>query len=106
MQRMILAAAAAGLIVGCVSTSQTHMADGQKAHIINCTPGWTGGIVGAVASAQTSWGTCYEKAGEICGARGYNVLLKSDEPGFAAHVGQYGGHATTTNQRTLIVRCK
>jgi hypothetical protein len=40
------------------------MADGRKAHVINCTPGWTGGVVGAIAQAQTSWGTCFEKAGD------------------------------------------
>jgi ATPase family protein associated with various cellular activities (AAA) len=28
---------------------------------LNCTPGWTGGIVGAVVQAQISWGACYEK---------------------------------------------
>jgi hypothetical protein len=34
----------------------------------------TGGLVGAVANASTSWGQCYQKAGEICGPRGYNIL--------------------------------
>jgi hypothetical protein len=33
------------------------MADGKKAHVINCTPGWTGVVVGAIAHAQTSCGT-------------------------------------------------
>ena len=96
--RRFFAAVFAGLLAGCVSASQTHMADGQKAHIINCTPGWTGGIVGAVAQAQTSWGTCFEKAGELCGARGYTVLTKSDEPGFTVQASQYGGFANTTNR--------
>jgi hypothetical protein len=99
-------ALAASLSSGwCVSSNESYMADGRKGHVINCTPGWTGGIVGAVANASTSWGTCFEKAGELCGAKGYTVLHRSDEPGFAAHVGQYGGHASTTNNRTLIVRC-
>src|SRR5512145_999187 len=106
MRRMVLAAVVAGLIAGCVSSNESYMADGQKGHVINCTPGWTGGIVGAVAQAQTSWGTCYEKAGELCGARGYIVLTKSDEPGFTVQASQYGGFANTTNQRVLIVRCK
>jgi hypothetical protein len=94
------------LLAGCVSNTETHMADGRKAHVINCTPGWTGGVVGAIAQAQTSWGTCFEKAGELCGARGYTMLAKSDEPGFTVQANQYGGFANTTNQRTLIVRCK
>jgi hypothetical protein len=102
----LVTVAVACLLAGCVSSSQTHMADGRKAHIINCTPGWTGGVVGAVAQAQTSWGTCFEKAGELCGTRGYTVLTKSDQPGFTVQASQYGGFANSTNQRMLIVRCK
>jgi len=96
----------AGLFVaGCVSTQETFNADGTKGHVISCTPAWTGGLVGAAANASTSWGTCFQKAGELCRERGYTVLHKSDEPGFAAHVSQYGGFANTTNNRTMIVRC-
>jgi hypothetical protein len=106
MPRIAFATLVVWLLAACVSNSQTYMADGQKAEIINCTPGWTGGLVGAIAQAQTSWGTCYEKAGELCGARGYIVLAKSDEPGFTAQANRYGAFANTTNQRMLIVRCK
>ena len=93
------------LLSGCVSSQETVTADGSKGHVINCTPGWTGGIVGSIANANTNWGTCFQRAGEICGARGYTVLARSDEPGFTAHVSQYGGFANTTNNRMMIVRC-
>ncbi len=89
----------------CVSSQETFTADGSKGHVISCTPGWTGGIVGAIANANTNWGTCFQKAGDICGARGYTVLARSDEPGFTAQVSQYGGFANTTNNRMMIVRC-
>jgi hypothetical protein len=90
---------------GCVSSQETFMADGTKGHVISCTPGWTGGIVGSIANASTSWGTCFEEAGNLCGARGYTVLTRSDEPGFYAQAAQYGGFASTTNNRMMIVRC-
>lgn len=99
------ASASALILLGCVSTQETFTADGTKGHVISCTAGWSGGVVGAIATSSTNWGTCFQKAGEICGARGYTVLHRSDEPGFAAHVGQYGGHASTTNNRMMIVRC-
>src|SRR6516225_2604940 len=95
----VAGAALLSLLSGCVSSQETFTADGSKGHVINCTPGWTGGIVGSIANANTNWGTCFQRAGEICGARGYTVLARSDEPGFTAHVSQYGGFANTTNNR-------
>jgi hypothetical protein len=93
------------ILTGCVSSQETYNADGSKGHVISCTPAWTGGIVGSIANAQTSWGTCFQKAGEICGARGYAVLARSDEPTFSAMASQYGASAATSNNRMMIVRC-
>jgi hypothetical protein len=73
MHKLLLAAIATAtipLVAGCVNEKPLYTADGQVGHSISCTPGWTGGIIGAVANASTSWATCYEKAGELCGARG------------------------------------
>jgi len=56
--------------------------DGRKGHVISCPS--TGGLVGHM----TNWGTCYQRAGELRGTRGYAVLARSDEPGFAAAVNQ------------------
>jgi hypothetical protein len=80
-------------------------ADGSKRRVISCTSRWTGGIVGPVAVANTNWGTCFQKADEICGAGGYTVFTRSDEPGLTALVSQYGGFANTANNRMMIVRC-
>jgi hypothetical protein len=46
-------AAAAISLAGYVKSEQTYTADGSQGHVISCTPGWTGGIVGAVANAST-----------------------------------------------------
>jgi hypothetical protein len=56
------------LLAGCVS-SQT----------ISCTAGWTGGIVGAVANASTSSAQCYQRAGELCGQGGHDILQQVGE---------------------------
>lgn len=102
----VLAALLAAASGGCVSSQETFTPAGQKGHVINCTPGWTGGIVGAVANAQTSWGQCYQRAGEICGARGYNILQQVGEGQAYAQVGQGGGFASTTNNRMMVIECK
>ena len=75
--------AVAAIFAGCVQSNETYTASGQRGHVISCTPALSTGIVGAIANSSTSWGTCYQKAGEICGAKGYNVLTKSDEPTFS-----------------------
>jgi hypothetical protein len=102
----VLAALLAAASGGCVSSQETFTPTGQKGHMISCTPGWTGGVVGAVANASTSWGQCYQKAGELCGARGYDILQQVGEQGAYAQAGQGGGFASTTNNRMMIVQCK
>ena len=110
----LVACCAACFVAGCVSSQETFTAEGQKGHVISCTPGWTGGIVGSIANASTNWGTCYQKAGEICGARGYTVLARSDEPTFAAHASAHADRnmgaahysAATSSNRMMVVQCK
>jgi hypothetical protein len=93
-------------LAGCVNSQQTYTADGQQGHVISCTPGWTGGIVGAVANASTSWGQCYQKAGEICGAQGYDILQQVGEGGVYGQAAQGGGFVSTTNNRMMVIKCK
>jgi len=99
MVKGIAAALAAIILAGCVSSQETFTADGSKGHVIACPS--TAGLVGAM----TNWGTCYQRAGELCGARGYSVLSRSDEPGFAAGWDRQGGGMGTTANRMMIVRC-
>jgi hypothetical protein len=71
--------AIAVLAGACVSSQETFTQKGKKGYVVNCTPSWTHGLVGNIANAQTSWGTCYQKAGEICGAHGFDVLERVGE---------------------------
>lgn len=102
-----LASAAVALCLsGCVTAEPTYTADGKKGHVLSCTPALSGGIIGGIAAASTNWGTCYQKAGELCGERGFVVLERSDERGFSATVTQYGGGANTTANRSMVIQCK
>jgi len=84
---------------GCVSSVETRTQDGSIGHVVSCPS--PGGLIGSM----TDWGSCFAKAGELCGSRGYQVLHKSGETGFDVAVTQYGGHASTTASRSLIIRC-
>ena len=94
------------LLAGCVQAQPTFTADGKKGHVISCSPVGMGGLVGGIAAASTSWGTCYQKAGEICGERGFDVLERSGEQGAVVGFDRYGGGGTTTNNRMMVVQCK
>ena len=108
MHYVLLAAIAAGVIslAGCSNSKQIYTADGQQGHVVTCTPAWTGGLIGQLASSSTSWGQCYEKAGELCGAAGYDLIQQIGEGGAYGQAGQGGGFVSSTNNRTMIVKCK
>jgi hypothetical protein len=93
-------------LAGCSTNKQIYTADGQQGQLISCTPAWTGGIVGQIADSSTSWGTCYEKAGELCGPAGYDILEKTGEAGVYGQGGGNGGFVSTKNNRSMIVKCK
>jgi hypothetical protein len=108
MRWVLITAVTAAVIalVGCSSSKPVYTADGQVGHVVTCTPAWTGGIVGAVANASTSWGECYEKAGELCGTAGYDIIQQTGEGGVYGQGGRGGGFVSTTNNRMMMVKCK
>lgn len=70
------------IIVGCATSIPISSPNGKLGHAINCS---------AVSMAQ-----CYQKAGEKCGGRGYNILnQKNQSQGFF-----------TPADKTLVVECK
>ncbi len=84
------------LISSCASTSETYAPDGSKAHAINC------------SGTARNWGMCYETAGNICGAKGYEVLSKSENPDSAIIVGRggvYEAFASSKFQRSMVITC-
>ena len=108
MHYVLLAAVAAAAIstAGCSSSKQIYTADGQQGQVISCTPAWTGGIIGQIADSSTSWNQCYEKAGELCGAAGYDIIQQIGEGGVYGQGGRSGGFVSTKNNRSMIVKCK
>ena len=62
MQLTLLPALLALLLVGCATSRDVRRADGWVTHVVSC-----GGPL-------LNLGHCQEKAGEVCGGRGYTVL--------------------------------
>jgi len=85
-------------LAGCATASKTYGPDGREAYSINC------------SGTARSWGMCMEKAGDLCGAKGYSVITAVGDVGNLAV-----GTATTTNanlvagsvmSRSMVVSCK
>ena len=79
---------------GCATSKKTFTSDGREGYSINC------------SGSALNWGMCYEKAGELCGAKGYEVLEKSGDRGAMVTAGQYGLFGGSVINRSMIVRCK
>jgi hypothetical protein len=94
MKRLVLMLGLITLLGGCALASETYTADGRKGYSISC------------SGSALNWGMCYEKAGEICEDRGYVVLEKSGDKGFAVSGTQYGLYGGSVMNRSMIVRCK
>lgn len=81
-------------VSACASASKTYGPDGKEAYSINC------------SGLARTWGMCYEKAGNLCGTRGYEVVGQGSDRGAIASVSPTGGFAGTTISRSLLVKCK
>jgi hypothetical protein len=82
------------LVLGCATSKTTYLPDGSQGHSIDC------------SGEASTWNHCYEKAGELCGARGYEVVAKDGDQGSVItgnNIGVYGG---TTQTRSMLVKCK
>jgi len=94
MKKISIATVLALLVVGCADSEPTFTASGQKGNSIDC------------SGEFSTWGECYEEAGELCGARGYKVLEKMTDKGSSVYAGKDYLSGASTNTRSLIIQCK
>lgn len=79
---------------GCASARKTYTSSGREGYSINC------------SGNASTWGRCYEKAGDICGAKGYEVLEKMGENVTTSSSTILEQHSGTDINRNMIIRCK
>ena len=94
MKKLIVILFVVTLLGGCATAKQTYTADGQLGYSINC------------SGSALNWGMCYEKAGEICGSKGYEVLQKSGDTGALVSGSQFGLYGGSVINRSMIIKCK
>ena len=102
----VIFAMSVGIIGGCATSSQVYLPDGRQGHVINC------------RGTANSWGSCYQKAGEICESRGYDTYMRDSQRGWVAsntsgaNISPSGGSAYSsgfagsTINREMMIACK
>lgn len=83
---------------GCATEHKSYAPDGRVAYTLNC------------SGLARGWDKCYSAAGNLCGARGYDVVDRSSEAAamgtMAGNSGSYGASYARTNERSMVVACK
>ena len=82
------------IIFQSASVSSALAADGRAAYTLNC------------SGTARGWDKCYKAAGDICQARGYDILDRTSED--TAHVSgnSNGVLGVKTNERSMLIACK
>lgn len=94
MKRILVMSFASLAIAGCATAKKTYTADGKAGYSINC------------SGTALNWGMCYEKAGDVCGTKGYEVLEKIGDSGTLVAGSQSGLYGGSVINRSIIVKCK
>lgn len=86
------------MISSCAISNKTYLPDGSEGYSISC----NGAAVGI--------NVCFEKAGQICGSRGYDIINREGQ------VVPFGVGSATNNQvfvtygafntKSIMIRCK
>ena len=82
------------ILTGCASSSPTYAPDGSKAYSLDCS-----------GSART-WGMCYEKAGELCKEKGYEVVAGGSDKSSQLIANDSSVYASEGSSRSLVIKCK
>lgn len=82
------------LLAGCASASPTYLPSGGKGYSLDC------------SGSARSWNMCYEKAGELCGARGYQVVGGGSEQGMIVAGNANGVFGSSVMNRSMLVQCQ
>lgn len=94
MKKLLIILLIISVLGGCATSRQVYTADGKKGYLIDC------------SGSALNWGMCYEKAGIICGERGYEVLEKSSDQGAMVMGNQSGLYGGSIINRSMIIKCK
>jgi len=95
MKNKLILIGVAYLLTACAIANKTYLPDGSVGHSISC----DGSAVGM--------NVCFEKAGDICGARGYKLLNREGQVIYSGvalpeqGIAQFGAF----NSKSIMIKC-
>ena len=92
--RCLILAAAVLSLLGCATAKQTYTPDGRAGYTVDC----SGDVL--------TWSYCYQKAGDLCGARGYDLLTMVGDPRGAVVTPPTLLSASAGSARSMLIACK
>lgn len=93
-------------LAGCAIAKETYLPDGTKGHSISC----DGSAVGI--------NVCFEKAGDLCGSRGYDLLSREGQiipmgvggSSVSGNAAGFQGQSFVSygsfNTKSIMIRCR
>lgn len=94
MKKITIAALSLVLLSGCASVSKSYGPDGNEAYSLTC------------SGMARDWGMCLTKAGELCGAKGYNILSINSDSGALVTANPQSLMAGSVINRNMLISCK
>lgn len=94
IRKLALVVTYAALVGGCATATPTFTPSGEKGFAVDCSDDFN------------TWGDCYTKAGETCGAKGYDIIdqIGDRKSSVIGHDDDVFGSQSAT--RTLLISCK
>jgi len=82
------------LLTACATSKEVDIAEGQRGYTIDC------------SGDRLNWSLCYEKAGQICGEKGFEILDKAGGTGVVVAGIRYGGDEASGRDRSMVIKCR
>ncbi|MEA2078991.1 MAG: hypothetical protein U9P00_03885 [Pseudomonadota bacterium] len=82
------------LLTACATSKEVDIEEGQRGYSIDC------------SGDDLNWGMCYEKAGDICGEQGFEILDKTGGTGVVVAGIKYGVYGESGLNRGMIIKCR
>ncbi len=78
-------------LIGCATATQIYTPSGKLGYNIECN------------GYELGWAQCYEKAGETCGSKGYEILDKVEESNEVVS-GQANSNSAVVSSTPIVTR--
>lgn len=93
MKRLIVPIGLILFLGACAVASTLYLPNGSQGYSINC------------SGAALTWGACYQKASELCGSQGYQIVSADGQNGAMIGGNPSGFFGTTVMDRNMLISC-